>query len=132
MDSPFAIVRGTSRVDRKGGAREIRSPGVVILVGVACAGVHGVGHALLPHLPTHTHTVRQTTVGVGTWVALGVRWWPVGQFTMGLAVMVIMMTWLHHDGGRWGGGSGLTALRPFFEIWVLGIHLNGPLASVPI
>ena len=68
---PKAIVRETSRVGRKGGAREIRSPVVVVLVGVACAEVHGVARALLPHSPTHTHTLRQTTVAVGTWVAVG-------------------------------------------------------------
>ena len=68
---PKAIFLGTRRVGRKGGAREIRSPRVVVLVGVACAEVHGVARALLPHSPTHTHTVRQTTVGVGTLVGLG-------------------------------------------------------------
>ena len=71
MDTPFAIILGTHRVIRKGGTREIRSPRVVVLLGVACAGVHGVGHALLHHSPTHTHTVRQRTVGVGACVALG-------------------------------------------------------------
>ena len=55
----------------------------------------------------------------------------MGQCTIGLVVMVIVMTGLYHD-GRWGGGRVLTALRPFLEIWVLGIHLNGPLASVSI
>ena len=68
---PEAIVLGTRRVSRKCGAREIRSPRVVVLVGVACIVVHGVGHALLPHAPTHTHTVRHTTVVVWTWVAMG-------------------------------------------------------------
>ena len=108
----------------------MRSPRVVVLVGVACARVHGVGRALLPRSPTHTHTVRQTTVGVVTCVALGRRGWPVGQCTMGLAVMMIVRTWLHWDGGRWGGGRGLTALRSFFDFRDLGIHLNGPLTSV--
>ena len=90
--NPKAIVRGTCSGGRKGGAREIRSPRVVVLVGVACAEVHGVARVLQPHSPTHTHTVRQTTVGVGTWVALGLREWPVGQCTMGLAVKVIVRT----------------------------------------
>ena len=48
----------------------MRSPLVGVRVGVACLVVHSVARALLPHSPTHTHTVRQTTVGVGTWVAL--------------------------------------------------------------
>ena len=68
--STKAIVRGTRRVSRKGGAREIRSPRVVVLVGVACAEVHGVARALLPHSPTHAH--RATDYGgVGTWVTVG-------------------------------------------------------------
>ena len=66
------------------------SPLVSVQVGVAFLGVHSVGHALLPHLPTHTHTVRQTTERVGTWVALGHREWPEGLCTMGLAVNVIV------------------------------------------
>ena len=43
--------------------REIKSPRVGVVVGVACAVVHGVARALLPHSPAHTHTVRLTTVG---------------------------------------------------------------------
>ena len=101
-------------MDRKGGALEIRSPRVVVLVGVACAEVHGVARTLLPHSPTHTHTVRQTTVGVGTWVALGAP----------RAARVSV-----HDGVG-GDERGLTTLRSFFDFWDLGVHLNGPLASV--
>ena len=132
MDPPKAIVRGTRRVDRKGGAREIRSPRVVVLVGVACAGVHGVGRALLPHLPTHTHTVRQTTVGMVTWVAVGAPRAARGSVHDGVG----------GDGDREDGVAmcrwrlvwmkGLTTLRSFFDFCDLGIHLNGPLASVSI
>ena len=126
---PKAIVRGTRRVGRKGGAREIRSPRVIVLVGVAYAEVHGVARVLLPHSPTHTHTVRQTTVGVGTWVAWGHSERPVGQCTMVLVVIVVVRTGLHYACGRWGGGRGLTALRSFFDFRDLGVHLNGPLTS---
>ena len=110
----------------------MRSPRVVVLVGVACAGVHGVGHALLLHSPTHTHTVRQTTVGVGTWVALGASRAASGSVNDGVggkgdcwdvvALSVWMLEWLR----------GLTTLRSFFDSWDLGVHLIGPLASVSI
>ena len=79
-------------------------------------------------------------------VALGRRGWPVGQCTMGLVVMVIVRTGLQTAGGGLGGclvvnvstgvrregGRGLTTLRSFFYFWDLGVHLNGPLASVSI
>ena len=65
--------------------------------------VHVVGRALLLHSPTHTHTVRQTTEGVGTWVALGHRGWPENQCTMGLEEMVIVWTGLQSACGNFGG-----------------------------
>ena len=126
-------------MDWKGGAREIRSPRVVVLVGVACAGVHGVAHGLLPHSPTHTHTVRQTTVGVGTWVAL---WAPraargsvhdgvggEGDCWDGVAFSVWTLEW-------WKGSNCRAVVLRFLGTrgqseWSvgLGFHLNGPLAS---
>ena len=49
--------------------REVRSPRVGVMVGVVLAEYHGDVKALLLHSPTHTHTVRRTTVGVVSWVA---------------------------------------------------------------
>ena len=134
MDPPKAIVRGNPprslrRMDSRGKVSAGRVP-----EGVACLVVHRVGHALLPHLPTHTHTVRQTTVGVGTWVALGLRECPVGQCTMGLAVKVIVRTEfiVMVDVGLVEGSNGLAVVlrlsgsRSPSEWSVdLGFHLNG-------
>ena len=91
----------------------MRSPRVVVLVGEASAGVHGVGHAMLPHSPTHTHTVRQTTVVVGTWVAM---WAPraargsvhdgvggEGDCWDGVALNVWALEW-------WKGSNGLAVV----------------------
>ena len=79
----------------------------------------------------HTHAHRATDDGgggdLGSHGEHGER--PVVQCTMGLVVMVIVGTGLHYACGRWGGGRGLTALRPFFDFRDLGVHLNGPLAS---
>ena len=91
----------------------MRSLRVVVRVGIACAEVHGVARALLPHSHTHAHTVRQTTVVVGTWVALRLREWPVGPCTMGLAVNVncvngvVLGLWTL---GWWKGSNGLAVV----------------------
>ena len=114
----------------------MRSPQVGVLVSVTCLGVHGVARALLPHSPTHTHTVRQTTVGVGTWVAVGHREWPEYQCTMGLAVMVIVWTCCNvpvEVGVEEGSNDLAVVLRllgsrsPSEWSVGLGFHLNGPL-----
>ena len=89
----------------------MRSPRVGVLVGVACAEVNGVARALLPHSPTHTHTVRQTTVVVVTWVALWAPQQPIGQYTMGFMMRVIVGTGLQCACGYWCGGWVPTALR---------------------
>ena len=61
-----------------GGIREVRSPRVGVPEGVVLAEDHGDVQALLLHSPTHTHTVRRTTVVVVTLVAgeasLVTRW----------------------------------------------------------
>ena len=92
---------------------------------------------LLPHSPTHTHTVRQTTVGVGTWVALvapraargsvhdGVG--GEGDCWYGVALSVWTLEW-------WKGSNDpavvlrlLGSRNPSEWSVGLGFHLNGPL-----
>ena len=142
MNQPKAIIRGTPRVDRKGGTREIRSPRVGVLVVVACAWVHGVAQALLPHSPTHTHTVRQTTVGVGSWVAMVAPRAARGSVHDGVGGdcdcdgVVALSLWTL---GWWKGSNGLAVVHrlsgsrnPSEWSVALGFNLNGPLASVSI